>query len=107
VAVSRFRFPDIPPWSDNSLTTEYVEKAFMRGLESPSLRVEFLKEVSMIGLTQIVDESFARHGSPVDLAVSRIVSGREQQPSADAATEGASSNKKAQIGRPAPLPSGF
>jgi hypothetical protein len=61
----------------------------------------------MVELMQMVNESFALHGIPVDLAVSRIVSGREQRPPADAATERASSNKEAQIGPPAPLPSGF
>ena len=60
----------------------------------------------MVGLMEMVNESFARHGIPVDLAVSRIVSVREEQ-LADAATGSASSNKEAQIGPPAPLPSGF
>lgn len=61
----------------------------------------------MVGLTQIVDESFARHGIPVNMARSPIVTDGMQQPSADARAVRGSSNKEVQIGPPAPLPSGF
>jgi len=61
----------------------------------------------MVGLIEMVNESFVRNGIPVDLAVSRIVSGCEQQPSLGAATGDGSSNEETQIGPPAPLPGGF
>lgn len=65
----------------------------------------------MVGLTQMVNESLARYGIPVQMTSSGIVSGDVQPRSADARTvpesSPGSSNKEAQIGPPAPLPSGF
>jgi len=61
----------------------------------------------MVRLTQMVNESLARYGIPVQFAPAEIVSGGVQTSSTEAGPGSASSNKEAQIGPPTPLPSGF